>query len=483
MKNLFLRTALLGLSLIFTREVRGEFNPALVAGDSRWVVYADLNTLRESPIGKQLVAATSKFQLDANSAPVHLNLPRLLATVGNITAYGANFSKDAKQVDGTLVIQGTPELRKIAEALLIEGNLANPQAVTEVKDMGYPAYALSEPDNKNQDAPHVIVAFPSEPIVLVSKSADHLRRARELFLGRGQSLAQNPSSPLNGLMGEVGHSTLFAATLVPSEQLFPANAPQARILHMATSVSIALGDEGGKTFAHAQLRASSDDMADKLQKILQGMTAMLSLAESSDQQLNEFLNSAVVARQYDTVTLKLAYSSDRLAAMLQHMMETAPARRPGSGPSIGTVAGSWTIPVAAAGDDQPAASPVLKSGTAKLTNGSAITIAVESTDPRAWSHLVRVRIIPAGDAAGSDAPAPLVFSRKFMTELHRPIARKANGATTREFQFYFPGESGSYTFDVNFTPAEKGDVKLSVGVMDPAGETPRERPSDSNEHL
>jgi hypothetical protein len=484
LKNILLRAPLLALALLFTRQVRGEFNPGVVSGDARWVIYADLNALRESPIGKQLVTAAGNFQVPTENVQLRLNAPKILATIGSITAYGANFTKDAKQVDGSLIIQGTPELRKIAEALLIEANLAHPEAVAEIKELGYSAYSISSPEHPA--GPRVIVAFPPEPIVLVSKSAEHLRRARELFQGQGKSLAQSPDSPLNALTGEAGHSTLFAASVVPSEQLFPDNAPQARLLHMATSGSIALGDQEGKTFAHAQLIASSNEMADKLQKILQGMAAMLALGESSDQQLNDFLNSAVVARQDNTVTLKLAYSSERLAVMIQHMIESAPAHRARSrGPAMGQVAATWTIaPAPATGDadGEQVPVPALKGPNATLTNGAAITVAIESTDPRAWTHFQRLRITPAEVAAGEIA-APLVFSRKFMTEVRLPSPRRAEpsgteappGASrirllTRQFQFYFPGETGTYTLEANFTPVAAAEVKLSVAVMKPAAD-------------
>ena len=46
---------------------------------------------------------------------------------------------------------------------------------------------------------------------------------------------------------------------------------------------------GENTFAHTEMIASSDQMAEKLLKILQGMTAMMSLAETNDKQLADFL--------------------------------------------------------------------------------------------------------------------------------------------------------------------------------------------------
>ena len=43
-------------------------------------------------------------------------------------------SPDPKQIDGALIVEGTADLRKIVESVLIQGNLAHPEDIAEITD-------------------------------------------------------------------------------------------------------------------------------------------------------------------------------------------------------------------------------------------------------------------------------------------------------------------------------------------------------------
>jgi hypothetical protein len=120
MNHSFYRVGLPALLLMPFSQALAAFDPATVGADSQWVVYADLNALRASVIGKQLVDFAEKAQADATKGVVGIDFQKLAATVGSMTAYGSNFSKDPKDLDGALIIQGTADLRKIAEAALVQ---------------------------------------------------------------------------------------------------------------------------------------------------------------------------------------------------------------------------------------------------------------------------------------------------------------------------------------------------------------------------
>src|SRR5438067_7944528 len=337
MKTFYFPLICLGFLLLPVIPAQAAFNPAIVPGYARWVVYVDLNTLRDSALGKELIAAAEKAQLAQTDGKIGVDIQKLSATIGSITAYGANFAADPNTIDGALFVQGTPDLRKIAEAMLIQATITTPEIVAEMKGLPFPAYSVSGPPakttTKDNDAENdsteektkdtktkkleVIIAFPPEPIVLVSKSRPQLMRALEAFHGKLPSI-KAADSPLNKLVGHTQNAFIFAASIVPTEKnLVKVDGPHARILQMASAGSIALGERGVNTFAHAELTASSDAMADKLMKMVQGMTAMLSLAETNDKQLAEFLTSTNVNRNGQNVTLDVAYNSTRLAEMVK----------------------------------------------------------------------------------------------------------------------------------------------------------------------
>jgi len=455
--NHLLRYVLFVFPFVACLPLEAAYSPAIVVADARWVVHADLNALRGSTLGKELIIAIGKAQAGATGGVIGLDVSKVLATVGSLTAYGTNLSGNPEAIDGALILQGTPDLRKIAESILLQGTLAEPKAFSEITDLGFPAYAISDPKAKPEAGVQVIVAFPPEPIVLVSKSREQLLKARDVFRGAGASLAKTPASPLNRLAAGAAGAYIFGASVVPTEPLFPQNAPQARILQLANSGAIALGERGENTFAHVELLASSDNNAEKLMKILQGMTAMLSLAETTDQQLTEFLNSTVVTREKNTVTLDLAYSSARLVTMVQALRVQAEPRPVNRPPQIAvgkTVAGWGGDGVAAPAGTNPNQHLEHTVENVALTTGNLVTLGRALNGGRN-AKFIRVEITPA--AGGT----PLVFGTDFM--------RNVRGLM---WQFPFPGAAGVYHLKVVYLEDPDGKAKYAVSVADPKAPTP-----------
>lgn len=463
MTTFLLRRVLLTLPLLALASLQAAYNPAIVGADARWVVFVDLDALRSSTLGKEFVTAIEKEQSQATGGVIGLDISKVLKTVGSLTAYGTNLSKDPKAVDGALIAQGTEELRKIAESIMLQGTLAHPDVFSEVTDLPFPAYALSDPKAPEGERMQVVVAFPPEPIVVVSKSKTQVVKACEVFRGRSASLQRLGASPLGRLAENASGAFLFAASVVPTEPLFPQNAPQARILQLANSGAIALGERGADSFIHAELLASSDQSAEKLMKILQGLSAMVSLAESNDRQLSDFLNSTMVSREKQNVILHLAYPSDRLVQMthaLQAQVDARPANRP---PTLvmGKALAEW-------GNDGVVAPSGTYTGDLEwrtienvpLVNGSTITLGRHLNGGKN-ARFDRVEIVPA-DGSG----APLVFRSAFM--------RAVRGTMS---QFQFPGTDGNYTLKVAYVPDPEGKTKFAVSVRDPSDPQPPATPS------
>lgn len=458
MKKYLLSLAVFALPLCLASQALAAFSPAIVGADAQWVVYADLNSLRDSTLGKQLIETAQKAQFQVANGTVGVDVPKVLATVGTITAYGANMSTDPKKLDGTLVVQGTPDLRKIVESLLLQATIGSPKDVSEVTDLPFPAYAIMSHAKPASDIPamEVLIAFPPEPIVLVSKSRAQILKAREVFRGRADSLAKARSSPLTKLLGGAPNALLFAASVVPSEKIFPDNAPQARILQMANASAIALGERGPDVFAHVDLSASSPAMAEKLMKILEGLTAMLSLAETTDKQLMEFLNSTTVARNGDMVTLDLSYSSVRLAQMVQNLQQAQKPPEPRTAPRpplmiSGKAIAEWHAEAAVDAADQITMATRTIENVA-LKNGTSITLGRQNNGGKNVGF-GRVEILPA-DGTG----APLVFRSEYM---------KVLGSRGNMTQFQFPGADGTYTLKVTYRNDPDGKATYAVSLKDP----------------
>lgn len=430
-------------------------NPAHVSADARWIVHLDFDALRAGTVGQELVTAIEKAQAGGLGDMIKIDVAKTLKTIGTVTAYGTNLSSDPKTIDGALIVQGTGELRKIAESLLLQGTIAEPKVFSEVTDLPFPAYAISDPKAKSEDQAHLMIAFPPEPVMIVCKSKAQLLRARDVIRGAAPSLAKTPGSPLARFTARTEGAYLFAASVVPAENVFPQNAPQTRMLQLANAGAVSLGERGENTFLHAELLASSGQNAEKLTKILQGMTAALALAETMDKQLAEFINATTVARSGDAVTLDLAYSSARLATMAKSLQQTA--EKPAASKSAPIVSGrtvaEWNSVASAEPDTASAnASASRTIENVELKNGATITLGWRLNGGRG-ARYQRVEITPA------QGGAPLVFQSEMIR------ARSDRGAFIAPIQF--PGADGTYTLNVTYSNDPSGKAVYAVSVRDP----------------
>lgn len=457
------RYSLLALALLPLATAEAAYKPAVVGADARWVIYADFNALRGSTLGKELITAVSAAQTHATGGFIGIDVPKVLATVGSVTAYGTNLSSDPNAVDGTLVVEGTAELRKIVESVLLQGTLAQPEVFSEATDLPFPAYAISDPKAPAATKTQLVVAFPPEPIVLVSKSKAQLLKGRDVFRGAAPSLAKTPTSPLARMTVKADGAYLFASSVVPAEPIFPQNSPQSRMLQLASSGSLAFGEQGGNTFAHAELVASSDANAEKLMKILQGMMALVSFAETNDKQLEEFLHSTAVTREKDAVTLRLAYSSDRLVHMM-HALRAQAEARPANRPvtiTNGKVIAEWGGEAAAAAPGTPPAAETASRtiDSVALINGNIISLGRAMNGGRN-ARFNSLEVTPA------DGTGRMVFGKEFF--------RQVRGSM---WEIRFPGADGTYSFKVNYTPDPDGKAKFAVSVRNPNEPQPPREPA------
>ncbi len=467
----------LGLLALPLAPLSAALDTKIVGADAQWVMHLDLNSLRESAIGREIVKQVETVKLNLKPAQVQLSVPRLLETIGSITSYGTNLSQDPELVDGALILQGRPELRQIAEGYVAQSSITEPGAIAELKDLPFEAHALEG---------GLFVAFPPEPIVLVSKSKSQLTKAYAVFLGQAKSLARAPDSPLHGLIRNETGSFVLAASVVPSEKFFPDDAPQARILQMAKSGSLELGETGAQTFAHVQLLAASDEMADKLMKILQGIIAMISLAETSDKALADFLKSVTVARKENTVTVHLAYGSDRLVQMIQELQQQNKAQTIGSGSQRKKEVSNEPVP--------PVEEKVIARWTADQELGdlgvSPKTL-VSQTIPNVALAPGAIIVLTGHRDAGENArfdyveitPVAGGLARRIEAEdmqLENYLAldnRHGSGGKLIETlnsygtaRFPFDGLAGLYTLTVRYADENDGKSSFFVSVKDPQPE-------------
>lgn len=462
MKTLFRLSGTLFL-LALVLPIRASLDPATIPTDVRWVVHADLNAIRNSTLGKQIITQIEMMQRDATQGMIGIDIEKVLNTIGSVTAYGANFSKEPHLLDGTLVARGTADLRKIAEALILQATITQPQAFSEVKDLGFPAYAINGGQAQKAGAKmELIVAFPPEGFVIVGRSRAHLQRAYDFARGRGPAGARGGNTSVRNLLKNSENAYLFIASDIPPDDFFTDDGPHARILKMAKSGSFVLGELGTETFAQLELQAVDDDTAEKLLKILQGMTALLSMAEATDRGVGEFLNATIASRSGNAVAVSMSYASERLTKMIEAIKSVhtiaEPVRAPNRQPpaptmTIGTVAGEWTA-------DDPAIQATPDGFVARtienvsLKSGSLITLG-RNLNKGEGARFVRVEISQPG------MPALTFRADSGM----RTTGMRNPGFSMQQFEF--PGADGVYNVKAVFVNDPRKLAKFAVSVREP----------------
>jgi hypothetical protein len=466
MKNLLPTLFTAALAILSLSPGYAALDPKIVSADARWLIHLDFNSLRQSEIGRELLAMAANIPPANADAPLSIDFQKVLATVGKVTAYGANFDHNPELVDGTLVVEGTADLRKIAEGYIAQAMLSTPDQITEVKGLPFEAYSMGG---------DVFVGFPKEQIILVSKVKSQLARGHELYRGNGASMAKAKSSPLRELVPASRDAFLVAASVVPGETISAEGGPQARLIKMAQSASLNLGEKDALTFANIKLISNSADTADKLQKIVQGLTAMASLTHSNNNDLEQFIKSVVVERQDLAVLLKLSYSSERLAGMIQKMQQERrePAPDVHSGPA-GKVVAEWKADQDL-GSDQPDARSltVRVINNVHLSSGAIIHISGK-TEAGEHARLDYVEI----QATGGSSPA-LKFEAEYM-KLSNYRVEKVSAASGGKVilarggvgvaELQFPGATGVYNLKVHYLDETDGKSTFTVRVEEPSDE-------------
>lgn len=474
MKLFSIRAAFITAALLPILPLKAAFEPKIVSADAKWVLYVDLASFRDSTIGKEVVAAATKLQTQAaqqKQIPLQVDIAKLLTTIGSITAYGANYTQDPSKLDGTLIIQGTADLRKIAEGAIAQATVSSPAEVVQLKDFPLEAYSVGNGEQQ------LVVAFPKEPIVVLSKSKTQVMKALEVYRGSAPSLAKATDSAVRQLLMANGdkHPYLRAACLVPSEQEFPGGAPQARVLQMAKSAGVGLGETDTHAFIHLELLASDDEMADKLQKIVQGLAAMASLAESNDKQLAEFLQTMAVKRDGRTVSLDALYQSQRVVQLVKDMQnqeQKAPQHGHHPAKPEGKMIAEWVADQDLGGESASAEQLVYHTiENVSLKQGMTIIL---SGRPDKGEH-ARLDVVEIAPAAGGPA---LRFEAEGMLlkNYSRENAAYASGGkviSSRELvpataRFQFPAADGVYTIKVRYLDEKDGQSTFSVSLVDPA---------------
>ena len=267
----------------------GPFEKSAVAGDAKWVLHLDFDAFKKSRFGAFITDDLLRPRLESNEGLRELNLSFKLDNISSFTAYGPAFEKDG---DGVLVVKTTADAKTDLDKLVALSALSD-SSITLAHAEPFPLYHMKD----------VFVATGIPNTLLVAKSKDQIESARAVLNDRSKSLAATtafaelPAEPSGFFF--IGMAQGFNQdTQVP---------PEAQVLKETSAGRLVLGENGDEISANLVLRGKNAEAATKIQQVIQGLIALVSMTKAENKELVAAVNGTKITSENQNVIVQLNY--------------------------------------------------------------------------------------------------------------------------------------------------------------------------------
>ncbi len=317
----------MAVAVLVSVAAAGPLDKSVVAADAQWVVHFDAEAARNSTIGRYVLENPGRFHFAAHMAEARLELGfDPITEFKDTTAYGV-----APGNDGTVIVVSSTGaidglIKRLKENAAAGKDDHGPKEFHELKLGDSNIYSWREHGSTS----FAYVATPprgkaDDRIVLISNSQASLQTAINVLGGTARSLASAEQGGGEGVLKlapRPGSILYGAATGVSS---WIADAAASEVLQKADSLTVDMGESGGKLYADVDLAAKTDEDATNIAKVLQGVLAMGQIVAPKKP---EFARAAELASAVrfgsdgKKITIRFSYESAR---MLDFVKEAADA--------------------------------------------------------------------------------------------------------------------------------------------------------------
>ena len=273
---------------------------AHIAADSSWVAHADMDRLRQTEIGKRLMAGQqhpeAARRLEALQAVTGIDL---LNDIADLTLYG----RDEEDQNTVVVCRGTLDTEQLTR--LVRGS----ETYDATTHGTHTIHGWNDP--KRGAGVNAFGAVIPGKAVILGQATGPVQRALDLMDGKSASLA--PESQLAALVrNKQAPIVLAAARFDQIEHL----APQAAVLREATAGTLCLTEAAGKVMATLALDTESAETAQRIQAVAQGLQAFGMLNASGKPAMAEMARNMRISVAGQSVQLQLAFPIEKVLDML-----------------------------------------------------------------------------------------------------------------------------------------------------------------------
>ncbi len=274
-----------------------------VSADAKWVAHVDVDAIRASTVAQKAYQQCLEKHKDAEK-----HLAKVREKLGmdptkdlhGVTFYG----KQLKKHTGVVIVQANADRKHL---------LAKVKEAPDYRAVTYGSHKLHTwTHRKGKKDEHAVVGCFHKPTVIVfGRTAVDVSEALDVLDGKSSGLAGS-NSPL---IAEIPAGAIFlaGATGLDGDEL-PCKSP---LVKQSEALSIALGEHGGESFAMAKLATKSDEVADQVKAVVEGVRAMAALRHGSDADAMKIVKALKVAVADKAVTVELRVSADEVWTHLQ----------------------------------------------------------------------------------------------------------------------------------------------------------------------
>ena len=308
--------AMVFATIIPSSASAGKLDPAHVPADAQWLIHVDYESLSDSAMWNKLreeKPGVSQAVQGWMKNRYGIDPPKDLKSL-------TMFSRDYREYTGSVVVQADYEADKIESRL---GKAMN-HRTTQWQEHTLHTITLSK-QKPSDDGPsgdqEMTVVLVDENTILLASSVPNAKEALKLLAGNAPSLAGKKSPLLNDKMGD---AWMYGAAINLGElKKHPVAMP---IIAQHERINWSFGEQSDATlYEHADFVAQSEDVAEKMKTVLDGIVAFEALAAEGSKPLSALMKNVKVMRKGKTSGFYWQGSSNQVVAAMDDVfarMET-----------------------------------------------------------------------------------------------------------------------------------------------------------------
>lgn len=280
--------AAIGLACLATAVQADPLDLGRVAADAKWMVHVDFAAVKRTELARYVAErwlALPGAQRSLAEAREKIGIDPIEDLLG-LTFYGRNYHPE----DGVVLIEATGKRDRLIEFLGRQSGYAS---------TAYRSYTIHRWTESKAAGEHTLAGVTvGNRLLIVGRSEELVKQAVDVLDGVAPSLADG-ASPLC-VDSPPGSCALAVATAF-EETDAPFKSP---VLRQSRRIALAMGEWQGTTFVRGEILARSEEAAQQIRTVIDGMIALVRMQLDEFPELRAALDPLEVTQTGEIVTAR-----------------------------------------------------------------------------------------------------------------------------------------------------------------------------------